>query len=295
MNQPLLRVLRTLARPLLGKGYWDAPVLRSIASWYKKAFRPEFVMIEGDRFYLNYDDGWFSTYVAVHGYWEKTESDLIRRYVRPGMRALDLGANIGYYTLILSNLVGPQGKVVAFEPEPHCYELLKKNVAGLKNRNVEIVPSAAWDTTGEIEFYVNAEDTMDHTAVAIREKSLRRTVRATAVDDYIGDGTFDFIKMDIQGGEGHALKGMRRMFERKPPEVMITEFWPAALRKAGTPPEELFDWLLGLGYHIQAINEEEDEIYPVSLDDLLRMSEGNDAKFFNLLCLRQSATGAPAS
>jgi FkbM family methyltransferase len=284
MKQRLLQTLRLLARPFLGRGYWSAPVLRSIAAWYQRKYRPEFVMIEGNRFYLDYSDGYFSSYVAVHGYWEKMESDLIRRYVRPGMTVLDLGANIGYYTLLFSELVGEHGRVIAFEPEPKCYQTLVKNVAGLRLKNVEVVQAAAWHETGELAFFTNESDAMDHSAIPVRGIPSTKHVRAVAIDDVAGDITCDFIKMDIQGAEGHALQGMQLLLQRHLPQAMITEFWPASLTVAGTPPRELFNLLAGMGYTIEAINEEEQRVVPVTFEEIERQARGNDAKFFNLLC-----------
>jgi FkbM family methyltransferase len=244
-------------------------------------------MIEGNRFYLDYSDGYFSSYVAVHGYWEKMESEVIRNYVRPGMHVLDLGANIGYYTILLSELVGEQGRVIAFEPEPGCHRLLQKNVAGLRLMNVEVVQAAAWHESGELEFFANESDAMDHSVVPVRGTPSTRRVPAIAIDDYVGTATFDFIKLDIQGAEGHALRGMRRLLERHLPETIITEFWPEALTVAGTPPSEVFNYLEGLGYSIHAINEEELQVRPITLKEIEQELRTNSAKFYNLLCIRE--------
>jgi protein-L-isoaspartate O-methyltransferase len=117
MPNIFLETLRVLAKPLFGRGLWGKPVFRSIAAWYRRAYRPEFVMVGGNRLYLNHEDEMINSYLAVHRYWEPTEEALMRRYVRPGMNVLDLGANIGYHTLSMASMVGPNGRVTAFEPD----------------------------------------------------------------------------------------------------------------------------------------------------------------------------------
>jgi len=288
MKQQLLRLLRVMARPFFGRGLWKAPVLRSIASWYKRSYHPEYVSIEGVRFYLNYNDAWFSTYVAVHGYWEKMETEAIRAHVRPGMRVLDIGAHIGYYTIVLSNLVGETGRVTAFEPAPGSYALLCKNTQDLPHRNVELVQRAVWRESGELQLHINSDDTLDHSIVAARDRASTVTIQAVSIDDYMGDATFDCVKMDIQGGEGHALRGMAGTLERHRPDIIVTEFWPSALDRAGTPAIEFFDQLLALGYDIHWIDEERQTIEPTTWEILQEAFRGKDWKFFNLLCLQRA-------
>lgn len=284
MSQPILRALRTVAAPLFGKGYWSAPVLRTIASWYKQRYRPAFVEIDGNRLYLNYEDGWYSSYLAVHGYCEKTETDLVKRYAKPGMTALDIGANIGYYSLILSSIVGPEGHVIAFEPDRKNLDFLRRSTDGLATKNVEIVPSAVWESTGTLELFLNPEDLIDHSVVPGGSgERPHYSVPAIAVDDYLDGRQVDFIKMDIQGAEGRALEGMERTLAKHPPRVLITEFWPSALRRAGTPPEEVFARLADIGYSIRQIDEDNGALRPASIERILAECD-IDWKFTNLLC-----------
>jgi len=249
------------------------------------------VLLDGVRFYLNYEDGWFSNYVAVHGYWEKMETEAVRAHVRPGMRVLDIGAHTGYYTILFSNLVGERGRVIAFEPEPASFLTLQRNIEGLRYHNVELVNKAVWDATGEVGLNINRDDSLDHSIVVARDGMSSVTVDAIAVDDYVGDATFDVIKMDIQGGEGRAMRGMQRTLARHLPEVIVTELWPSALEKASTPASRLFQELLDLGYDIYVIDEDRKCIEPTTWSTLYEQSRGKDWVFFNLLCLRRPLDG----
>lgn len=286
MSQPFLRVLRAVASPLFGKGYWKAPVLRNIAAWYQRRYRPAFVEIDRSRLYLNYDDGWYSSYLAVHGYCEKTETAVVRQLARPGMTMLDIGANIGYYTLILSAIAGPEGKVIAFEPDTKNLEFLRRSIAGLPIDNVELVPSAVWESSGSIELYLNPEDLIDHSVIpGAGGERPHYSIPAVALDEYLDGRAVDFVKMDIQGAEGRALMGMSELLEKRPPSVLITEFWPSALRRAGTPPEEVFARLLDLGYAIQRIDEDGGAVVPTTIAQILDLCD-LDWKFTNLVCTR---------
>ncbi len=273
----------------MGKGYGRLPVLRSVIAWYKKGYKPEYIEVEGRKVYLNPDDPEVSAYLALHGYFEKMETDLIRRYVKPGMRVLDVGANIGYFTVLCSALVGKDGFVVAIEPDEKNFSFLQKGIQGLPEKNVALVRAAAWSESGTLDLYLNPENPGDHQSFA-GEDSVTRVhyaVKAVRVDELPeSEKGFDFVKIDIQGAEGHAIEGMRRSLERHTPQVMIVEFWPSSLKRAGTDPESLFEYILSLGYEIQRISNEESRLYPVRSYEEIEEFCDLDWKFMNLLCIR---------
>ena len=281
-----LESLRFLARPFFGKGYWGRPGLRTIAAWYRRAYRPESVMVEGHKLYLNRDDMVLNSYLAVHGYWEKMETDMVHRYVKPGMQVLDIGANIGYHTILMAGLVGEKGRVIAFEPDVTNFNLLGRSVAELPFRNVQIAQAAVWDTSGELQLYMSEENPGDHQVYHSSEARAHYSVPAVTIDEYLPDGKFDFLKMDIQGAEGHAFMGMRKTLERHPPTAMVLEFWPGGLATAGTPADEVYAFLLGLGYVTYRMDEEEQKIYPITLEQIIAFCD-LDWKFVTLLCAQK--------
>lgn len=276
--------LRRLARPLLGRGYWDRPVLRSIAAWYKRSYRPDYVDIPEGRLYLNPNDRFLTPHLVVHREFERMESSVIRERVKPGGFALDIGANVGYHSLLLSRQVGPEGRVIAFEPDPENFGYLQKSVASTRWRNVELRQQAVWESSGTLELYRNAEHPGDHQVYRSGESREHVTVEAVAIDDVIGNADVDFVKMDIQGAEGHAVEGMRRLLDRRPPPAMLMEFWPYGLRTAGTDPGALYGRLRDLGYAMHRCDDERGVIAPISFEEIAAHCD-LDWKFVTLLCV----------
>jgi FkbM family methyltransferase len=159
--------------------------------------------------------------VSVAGFSEVKpgpEIDFIREHVKPGMTVVDLGANIGLYTLQFASLVGPSGRVFAFEPGPLSFGLLKTNLALNGYRNVTVENAAVSDFSGETELHICSTGESDNRIAGFETyESERVPVRCFALDDYFKPGTrVDFIKIDIQGAEAKALQGMRRMLIDNP-------------------------------------------------------------------------------
>lgn len=290
MKQRMRRLLSRLASPLAGRGYGGSRLVAPVISWWKRSMLPEYVVIDGCRLYLNPEDTGFTSIsfqLAMHGFTEKSETELIRRYARPGMKVLDLGANIGYFTVLMSRLVGETGRVVAVEPDTKNLRLLERTVSELPVKNVEIVRGAVWEYTGMLDLYVSRENPGDHRTYPSDDDRVHYEVPCVAIDDLAGDRNFDLVKIDIQGAEGKALAGMRSLLERHPPRMILLEFWPSMLDIAGTPHGEVFQRLLGAGYSIRLIDERSDEPRPITLEEIEAICD-LDWKFCNLLCLRSN-------
>lgn len=287
MRNEFLELARRIARPFMGKGYGRLPVIRSLVEWYRKLYRPESVEVEGRKIYLNPADDKLSPYLAMNGYFEKMETALIRQHVKPGMRVLDVGANIGYFTVLCSALVGERGCVVAIEPDDTNFSFLERSVAELPEKNTRVVKAAAWQESGKLDLYISTENPGDHQSFPGDTTRNHYTVDSVAIDDLVeAESGFDLVKMDIQGSEGHALQGMQKTFRQNPPGTLILEFWPSGLAQAGTPPEDVYAVLKGMGYRIQHISNEDEKLYTIhSYQDIVDFCD-IEWKFMNLLCLR---------
>jgi len=154
---------------------------------------------------------------------------VLREELKEGMTAIDLGANIGYVTLIMAEIVGPRGKVYAIEPNPTSYRILKKNIeANGYNDYVEPFNIGISDKNSQLKFYVSEKTNLcsmsptKHTTHSI-------DIKVESLDDFIDDGRRlpNFIKMDIEGHEVEALSGMYRILKRaKPPVKVLIEVHP---------------------------------------------------------------------
>ena len=180
--------------------------------------------------------------------------------VEPGMVVLDIGANVGFYSLFFADLVGPHGRVYAFEPDPLSRRILedRRRAAGLPN--LEVVPAALGDREGRVTLYCNPANRADNRLHASLEGPGVEAVDVplTTLDTFRaekGISRIDAIKMDIQGAEVAALRGMREVMRQTPPRWLFLEFEPELLRGAGASPEQLWALLDEYGYEAFSIGE----------------------------------------
>jgi len=191
----------------------------------------------------------------VYGSWEPEVVGIIKQQVTAGMRVLDLGAQSGFYSLLFSKLVGPQGSVIAFEPLPANYRLLEENLELNRITNVTVERSAVADRSGEINFDFPIDEP-SLVAGPVLENDNRGTFRvpSVSIDDYIAQRRIpvDFIKMDVEGAEGMVLRGAKRTLEEFHPILAIE------IHSTGreSPPFSIPVHLRELGYEIRWLTEE---------------------------------------
>jgi FkbM family methyltransferase len=181
--------------------------------------------------------------------WEPELQGLLRVMDLRGSVCLDIGAHIGIHTLLLSELVGPSGRVYAFEPEPHNFSLLEQNLQINGATNVAALCTAAGDVPGRGRLAVNPTNRGDH-RLSRGATGTACEVTISTVDEVLEplpSGTVRFIKIDVQGYEHHVLRGMPRTLQRNPDVILAIEVFPRALRDAGTSAMELIDWLAQVG------------------------------------------------
>ena len=172
-------------------------------------------------------------YRAFKAYADHAERKFLRRTLSLGDVAVDVGANIGIYTQLLSRRVGPTGLVHSFEPSPENFGRLKS--ATRKLGNVRLSHAAVGESSRRTTLYVSDKLNVDHRAY-LPEGDPRHTVpiEMIALDDYFKPGQrVDLIKMDIQGYELHALRGASRVLSDNPSANLLLEFWPYGLKQAG--------------------------------------------------------------
>jgi FkbM family methyltransferase len=183
------------------------------------------------------------------------EIRLIESIVKPGDSILDIGANIGFYTTLFSKLVGEKGAVLAFEPEPLNFKYLNRNCDQL--RNVKLINKAVSDTTGTLKIYLSKMLNVDHRTYKIEDYSEVKEIDSTTIDDYLKTydcPKIDFIKMDIQGFEMAALKGMINTLKNNSKIKVISELWPYGLQKAGSSVLEVLSFLNAEGFNIYLLS-----------------------------------------
>jgi FkbM family methyltransferase len=187
---------------------------------------------------------------------EDRTTRLFATLLRPGMTVLDVGANVGYYALTAAALVGPAGRVHAFEPTPAVAARLRENVALNDFDHVAVNQVAVTDAPGTLRFHLSADDSEANSLCAVEPGGATIDVPATTLDDYAaghGLGRVDFVKIDVEGAEVRALRGGRRLLSGPEAPMVIIEVNPVTLRAAGAGPEELVAELESLGYACETI------------------------------------------
>jgi FkbM family methyltransferase len=186
--------------------------------------------------------------IYFHGGFESYETEFVRSLIKPGAVVLDIGANIGWWTLHLHQWVGPQGWVFAFEPDGSERSRLKRNLDFNSASNVTLLDTAVSDSVGEIWLSPTFDGGTTHIVDDPSQASGR--VPVTTVDAFIERESLsrlDFIKCDIEGAELRFLRGAESTLKRFRPIVMV-ELYEPNLRQFGTSRAELLDRLVSLGY-----------------------------------------------
>jgi FkbM family methyltransferase len=213
------------------------------------------VTVHGHRMVARTLDRFLALWFWKFGVFGAAEIGLLGRVCREGMSVLDIGANVGFHTLLFARAVGVGGHVWAFEPDPGNFTMLLRNLELNPYRNVIAVPSAVGAATGTVSLYRSSFH-CDHRVYPTREGQPSIPVDMISVDEFLSPGQrVDLVKMDIQGAEGMALRGMRRTLASNPGLVMLMEFWPEGLRKSGFKPEEVLSDLERLGFALYRIDD----------------------------------------
>lgn len=141
MRKILLSVYKEGVKILSGHRIRNFYPVKVINSFIISHLKSNFAEVQGHKMFLDSKD---SLRLSIHGIYEPLETELAKKEVKKGNVVLDIGANIGYYTLIFAKLVGEDGKVFAFEPDPTNFALLKKNVEMNGYKNVMFVQKAVF-------------------------------------------------------------------------------------------------------------------------------------------------------
>ena len=199
-DKVLVIIYNKFAKILGNKGLTKYAAIRKIKNYAYKNFKLKVIEIDGNKIFLDKDD---SLRLSINQIWEPTETELVKKEVKKGYTVIDIGANIGYYTLLFAKLVGKEGKVYAFEPEPNNLDLLKKNIEVNNYKNVIIEQKAVSDTTKSVNLFTAKQGIGEHRINFSWFGNNGIEVEAIKLDDYINE-KIDFIKIDIEGAEYNA-------------------------------------------------------------------------------------------
>jgi FkbM family methyltransferase len=241
------------------------------------------------RLYAHEHDDWITPVLAQQSVWEPGETAFLESRLRRGMTFLDIGAHVGYFSVLAARLVGPRGLVLAFEPDPRNFELLLANVWRNELANVVCFPWAVGAASSFADLYLSETNTGDHRIFPAAEERPRITVRSVALDSLdVLRPPVGMIKIDTQGAEHLAVRGMERLLAASPRIVMTVEFWPMGIRLAGDDATSVLAYYRSLGLEIRV--QHPDEVGTLELDDaeILRYCAGKEGEAFTNLILSRA-------
>jgi FkbM family methyltransferase len=215
--------------------------------------------------------------------WEAPEGGFLRSAIRPGAVVLDVGANVGYMALLAARAAGPEGLVVAVEPEPANVALLRANVWLNDVPNVRILPIAAWSRRELLPLRFNAENRGDH-QVGV-DAGPARLVPAAPLDELLGELVVDVVKIDTQGADHEAIAGLGATLARSPGAVVLAEFWLEGLEERGIEWRDVLRGYRDAGFAI-ALLEDDGATRPASDEQVLAACEAWEGRFVNLVLRR---------
>ncbi len=206
--------------------------------------------------------------LAGGGDFEPEETALCRALVSPGQRCLDVGANIGYFTVLLAELCGSRGRVMAFEPDSENFRILSRNCAPEVTGGQVLLRQAALGKDAATARLFMGKDNMGmhrlYPSVCCKDDWHEVPVLA---GDSLDLGPVDFIKIDIEGYEPAALEGLAGTISVSPQIRIMSELSPLSMLEAGFSPTDFVRRMLGLG--LQPWGRSADGWAPLNLQLLL--------------------------
>jgi FkbM family methyltransferase len=205
-------------------------------------------------------DDMISRTIFYFGFWEPNNSAVFEQVLKPGDLFVDVGANIGYYSLLASHLVGPEGRVISIEAAPRIYAQLEDNIETNRASNARLINMAVSDRQGSLNIYGGTKWNRGSTSTIKRndEHVLEATVAAAPLDEMLTPDELArvaLIKIDIEGAELPVLQRLISTLDRYSPSMCVMV---EIAQDAGSASQEIFDRFLAAGFEIYAIENEYD-------------------------------------
>lgn len=237
-------------------------------------------------------DKYVSRQIREQGIWEPYETSLVLELLGPGSVFVDVGANLGYFSLIAASLVGDSGRVIAFEPDPANFKLLNASID--LNRfasRIQSVEAGLSDLASEGRLYLSQDNMGDHQIYA--GEGDRESLPITLLNgtEFLAPlvSQVDLLKVDTQGSEFQVITGLMPLLKNqlKAPRIII-ELTPFSLRESGASGAKLIELLASLDLPFWIIDHIEHQLAKTTAEELAQWCDNVDASvgdqgFMNIL------------
>lgn len=286
-----LKIIKKISK---GKGYGKKyRMIKSFIEKIESSLVTDSAQVWGGKMFLHPNDAFR---LSIYGIHSKIDFEIFKKYVKKGDSVMDIGANIGYFTLMLAKLVGPTGKVFAFEPDPRNISLLKKNIETNNYKNIVVIPKAVSNVNQKCTLFTS-QTTFGQNRIYEPKKTKNQEYipiesEVIFLDDYFKTNeeikNISFVKIDVEGAEKYVLEGMKNILDLNKNIKIFSEIDLDFLDDAGSNYTEMIEFLERKGFSIFLVNEINNEIIKVDIKLLgktLKEIPGSQ----NILCLRDKA------
>jgi len=229
--------------------------------------------VHGVPLLANIHDGGIGAHLFLGGRYASGRVSEIREGVKEGDVVVDIGANIGYFTVLLANLVGPKGKIYAFEPDPRNFDLLQRTIERGGYSYVIVEQKAVSNKAGEFLLY----QTKSWAANALTPTGHVGTVKVQVItlDEFLSnEGHIDFVKMDMDGSEPLAIIGMSQLIQQSPGLRVLAEYQPGNLKRYLSDPLDFIKIAEQHGLKLTAIlNTDKGRLPSLDFEPLKRLAD----------------------
>lgn len=285
MSNLAFKLFRKAAYSLRGRHLNRFYIVRATLNFVLRNLKPSIVTVYGNRMFLDKDDG---MRLSIVGIYEPITVRHFREIIKPGDTVLDIGAHIGYYTLMSADLVGKRGKVYAFEPNTDNLTLLNKNIKANRYKNVVLVDKAVAKSTKKARLFINPISTGMHSLIDIDNNGKSTMVETVSLDNFFGKKPpkISVIKIDIEGGEYAAFEGMIKLLKESKKLTIFTEYSPFAIKKSGRSPRGFLNYLKSCGFALYGIDEFNQKVMPIKITSFISSFPTDRDSHINLMAVK---------
>lgn len=245
---------------------------------------PQAVTVEERTYYVDPSDAAIGAHLREARAYEPAVTALVRRHLGPGQCFVDIGASFGYFSVLAGTLVGPSGRVVAFEPGPQNQSLLLLNLAANDVTCAEVHQMALAERRGTCMYsHSGANGFISPFTGDARQLATHSLVQVGTLDTVLGDSSVDVMKVDVEGAEGLVFAGGERTLKRCHP-LLLFEFSPPSLAAtSGVQGGELLERLAGIGYSLDVVEGSDPQPEGRTVAAILERFEATPADHIDLV------------
>lgn len=214
--------------------------------------------------------------------YEQETTIFLRNHLQKGQTAWDIGANIGYFSLEFARSVGPEGKVLSFEPHPEIFQVLQRNIKRNKYKNIKLFNQACGSSPGETKLFFSTENEGNHKIIENSNSNHFALTEVVTLSTFLNEYSPSLIKMDIEGAELLALQGLGHENLKKLAIDFVIEYHPYEMSFFEIEGEEILDFFMSSGYKFRNL------AYPdapnISKEEILKKYKKEDRSLTNLFC-----------